>query len=157
MLMQSWRFLRKLCNGESRTRRLPQPLGLPMGNHERWRRTCIRLKVLPHLNRPVAVESASWIRGPRWWWARESSHKPLKTRWNPQLPPWKTPQLRSPHSSRSPKSQFSPTNRMTIVGARTWARWCPSVHQSSPKIVGSRLPQSRHGLTRVTEPKPPVS
>ena len=155
MLMQSWRFLRKSCNEEPRTRRPPQPLGLPMGNLELWNRTCTRLKV-PPLNRQVAVESVSWIRGPRWWWARGSSHRPLKTRWNPLLLRWR-PQLPSLRSSRSPKSQFLPTNRMNIVGARTWARWCPSVHQSSPKIVESRLPQSRHGLTRVTEPRPLVS
>lgn len=154
--MQSWRYLRKLCNGEPQTRRQPRPLGLQMGNHERSSRTCIRLKV-PHHNRLVAVvELDSWIKGPRWWWARGSSHKPLKTRWNPQLPLW-NPQLRLLPSSRSPRSRFSTINRTNIVWARTWARWWLNVAQSSPKIAGSRLHQFRLGPSRVTEQKPLVS
>lgn len=153
--MQSLRYLRKLFSEEPRTRRQPRLLGLLMGNHEQSSRTYIRHKVPPH-NRLVAVELDSWIKGPRWWWARGSSHKPHKTRWNPQLPLW-NPQLRSPRSSRSPRSRYSTINRMNIVSPRTWARWWLNVAPSSPKIVGSRLPQFQPGPLRATELKPRVS
>ena len=156
ILKQSLRYLRKLCSGEPRIRRRPRPLGLQMVNHEQSSRTCIRLKV-PNPNRLVAaVESALWIREPRWWWARESSLKPLKTRWNPQLLPWK-PHLRLQLSSRNPKSRYSTINRMNIVRVRTWARWWLNVAPSSLKMLGSRLPQYQRGPSRVTEPKRPVS